>query len=249
MRTKIVCPSCSEKFYDTLLKCPYCGTTNYQAQKYEWDMQDANANAYATTKKYASIAVRMIVIAILLIVIVVFGVIEAKSYSIKRVYLQGKAERKYEEYAEFMDKYLQDENYIAFYGFVEENYIDGYDSSYEKYIPEIRVCTQYAYLYEYIMRYYTQIRQEAPTEDVSRSIGYVAEQLNYFYHVLNIEDYEYYEHVDIEKSQIVLEGIENKVNALLQTYCSLTMEDVESLRELSDARRMVLLEDRMSYEE
>ena len=112
----------------------------------------------------------------------------------------------------------------------------------------IRVCNQYTYLYEYIMGYHTKVQQGEDAEYIENQIQYMGEQLNYFYDTLDMENYSYYESVDVEQAQVFLERMEQTVKVLLQTYCGLTAEDVESLKELSEARRMVLLEERMSYE-
>lgn len=249
------CENCGGNLSLEDLACPHCGTINRQAQqhvrdmrRYQGEFQDTQKNVYAVTRRYAGITTRVVIIAVLLIITVVFAIFASESYSIKRHILQNRAERNFEKYSAKIEQYLEDEDYIALYAFAEANYIDAYDNEYEKYLPMIRVCNQYTYLYEYIMGYHTKVQQGDDAEYIENQIQYMGEQLNYFYDTLDMENYSYYESVDVEKTQMILARIEEQVKVLLRTYCGLTQEDVESLDGLSEARRMVLLEERMNYE-
>lgn len=234
--------------------CPYCGTINKHARqhirdmkRYQGEFQATRKNVYAVTRKYAGITVRAVVITVLVILTVILGFIASESYSIKRNLRQNRAERNFAEYSAQMEQYLADEDYLAFYAFTEANYIYGYDAPYEKYMPAVRVSNQYIYLYETIMGAYTELQRDyADQETLERHTQRVAEQLNYFYESLDMENYTYYEGADSQMNRDALAGMERNAMALLQTYCGLSREDVESLPELTDARRMVLLEERMS---
>jgi len=251
------CENCGGNLSLEDVACPYCGTVNKHAQQHVRDMkryhgefQSTRKNVYAVTRKYAGITVRAVVITILVILTVILGVVASESYSIKRNIRQKQAQRHFNEYTNQMEQYLAEEDYLAFHAFVEAHYIDGYDTSYEKYIPSIRAASQYFNLYETIMGAYTQLQWDyADQETFERQTAYVAEQLDYFYETLDMESYSYYEGVDSRLNRKALAGMEYNVKALLQTYCGLSPEEAEGLSELSDAKRMLLLEERMSYGE
>lgn len=250
------CENCGGNLSLEDLNCPYCGTINKHAQQHARDMkhyhgefQSTQKDVYATTKRYAGITVRAIIIAVLLILCIVLAVIGSQSYSIRRMILENRAERNFNEYSAKMDEYLENEDYMAFHAFVEANSIYGYDTDYEKYIPVMRASSQYTYLYECIMGTYTEIQKKSDIETIQSRVDYLSDQLNYFYEALDMEKYSYCEGGDSPENRTAFERMEQNVEALLQTYCGLTQEDAESLMELSEARRMVLLEERISYAE
>lgn len=76
----------------------------------------------------------------------------------------------------------------------------------------------------------------------------LAENLDYFYETLDMSRYEYYKNIDVEKSEKILNAMEEKVKLLLSTYCGLTEEETDSIRTMSKARRAVTLEEAISGE-
>lgn len=250
------CENCGGNLSLEDLNCPYCGTPNKHAQQHVRDMkryhgefQSTQKDVYATTKKYTGIMVRAVIIAVLLILCVVFAVVGSQSYSIRRMILERRAERNFTEYSAILDEYLELEDYMAFHAFIEANSIYGYDTDYEKYVPVIRATSQYTYLYEYIMGAYTEIQQGADAETIESRVGFLADQLNYFYETLDMEKYDYCDGADSPENRAAFEQMEKNVQALLRTYCGLTKEEAENLKTLSEARRMVLLEERIGYAE
>ncbi len=250
------CENCGGNLSLEDLNCPYCGTINKHAQqhirdmkRYHGEFQDTKKDVYATAKKYTGITVRALIIAALLVLSIVLAIIGSESYSIRRHILEKRAEHNYEQYSVIMDTYLENEEYIAFHAFVEANAIYGYDTPYEKYVPVMRVSNQYMYLYDYIMGMHTKIYQNKDKESIERQVGYLSEQLNDFYQALNMENYEYIKDGASLQNKAAIAQMEQNVNVLLQTYCGLTNEDVAGLKELSEAKRMVLLEERIGYAE
>lgn len=248
------CENCGGNLSLEDLNCPYCGTVNKHAQQHVRDMkryhgefQETKKDVYATATKYTGITVRAIMIAVLLILTVVLAIVGAESYSFRRILLEKRAEKNFAEYCAVMDQYLEKEDYMAFHAFVEANSIGGYDTDYEKYIPIMRASSQYTYLYDNILGVYTNTLKENEDSMASDRVKYLSEQLNYFYDSLDMENYEYIENYDSLQNRNALAQMEQNVKALLQTYCGLTKEDVDGLGEMSEARRMVLLEERIEY--
>ena len=249
------CEKCGGNLSLEDLKCPYCGEINKHAQQHIRDMerfqgefQDTKENVYATAKRFTAVSVRMIVIAALVVLAVALAILGSRSYSLRRWILEKRAERNVAEYSAVMDRYLEEENFMEFSFFTEANRIDGYDTPYETYIPVIRASHQYRYLYSEIMGTYTNWIQDADQETMERCVSYLSDQLNFFYESLDMEKYNYISGVDSEQNKQALAQMEEHVKALLQTYCNLTQEETEALRQLSEAKRTVLLEERIGYE-
>lgn len=247
------CENCGGNLTLEEYSCPHCGSVNKHAQKHVQDMyryqgefQNTQSKVYRVTRNYAGITVRATIITILLVIIVVFVVLGTQSYEIRSAINRSKANRNFEKYSAIMDEYIAEEKYLEFIAFWDSKVIDYYDTPYEKYYPILRATRQYEYLYESIMSAYTGMRSEYRYEDdVEYYTDNIANQLEYFYNALDQENYAYYEGADSEENLAAVAQMEANVKALLQAYCGLTPEDMESWETLSKAKRIVLLEERM----
>ena len=236
--------------------CPHCGTVNKHAQKhiedmkrYQGEFQNTRESVYAVTKNYAGITARAVIITVLLILIVIFAVITGSTYDIRRELARSKSYRNYDEYSARIEQYLEEENYMALSAFCYAIYMESYDSPYAKYAPIERACNQYAYLYESIMDAYGRKQEGTGPDEMAGYAENISDQLNYFYESLDPEHYSYIVGADSEENLAALDSIEKKVRLLLQTYCGLTEEEAAGLQSLSNAKRMVLLEEKMGNAE
>ncbi|MBO5337396.1 MAG: hypothetical protein J6A94_09750 [Lachnospiraceae bacterium] len=247
------CESCGGNLTLEETKCPYCGSLNKHAQKHVQDMyryqgefQNTQSKINKVTSNYTGFTVRAGIIAILLVIMIVFIVLGAQSYEINSAINRAKAKGNFKKYSAIMDEYIAEEDYLGFSAFWDSNDIDYYDSPYEKYYPIMRACQQYAYLYDSILSAYSGMQKEYRYEgEEERYIDNIAYHLDYFYDALDPQDYAYYEGADSEENMEAVAKIEENVKALLHTYCGLTEEDLEGWDNLSGAKRIVLIEERM----
>ncbi len=250
------CENCGGNLSLEELVCPHCGTINKHAQQHVHDMnrfkgdyEDTKSNVYKVTRNYAGITVRAAIIAGLVILTVVFGVIASESYSIHRAIKEGRAERNVKATCAILDGYLEEEDYLGFSTYVYVNCIDTYDSSFEKYAPIERAASQYSYAYQYLMQLHESLQKNDEYDTPERYLEMLCDQLNYFYDGLDLEEYSYYKGAVCEENRQILERMEETLQILLRTYCGLTEEEAASLKSLSTAKRMVLLEERCGYAE
>ena len=226
--------------------CPYCGKVNEQAQKhvramkgYQSAFEKTRQGVYESTNQYTAGTVRVVIIAVLFVAIIVLLILGGKAYDFRRMWIQGKTERNSDQYMAVMDGYLEEENFIAFGAFCNENYIYAYDSVYEKYAPVERATQNYTYVYNDIMR----VVSPPEYQEMEQILETLVESLDYFYSCLDMEQYEYYEGVDTPKNRDALAAMEEKVERMLQNYCGLTAEQTQEFSGLTKARRAVLLEE------
>lgn len=233
-------------------KCPHCGKINIHAQQHIKDMRDyqdafadTQSDVYRVARNHSGIAVRAVIISVLLLLIVTMIFCNAQMYSIKYDLRESEANRKAKQYKELLEEYLEEENYQAFGAFCNAYNISGYGDAYEEYRPIINVTREYAYLYRYIMELKTAQREymyDSSLESIGRT-------LDTFYEYMVDEKYNYGVAADNAETRKTLQVIEEKAEALLIVYCGLTEEEAASLKELSSAKRMVLIEERMQYGE
>lgn len=229
-------------------KCPYCGKINIHAQQHIKDMRDyqgafadTQSNVYRVARNHSGITVRAVLISVLLLLIVVVIFFHAQMYSIKYDLRESEANRKAKQYKELLEEYLEEENYQAFFYFCNAYNISGYGDAYEEYRPVINVVREYSYLYRYVMELKTAQREymyDSSLESIGRT-------LDSFYEYMDEESYYFGEAADNAKTREILQAIEEKAEDLLIVYCGLTEEEAASLKELSSAKRMVLIEERM----
>ena len=71
----------------------------------------------------------------------------------------------------------------------------------------------------------------------------LADDLDYFYDVVDIADYEYYDGADSEQNRAALAAMKQRVELLLITYCGLSGEEATAMETMSAARRAIILEE------
>ncbi len=233
--------------------CPHCGMVNEQARqhirdmrRYKGDYEHTKKDVYEAARRHTRTTVQVVTIAILFITAVFLVIVGSKAYSLRRSLEQGRAERNAQSYCAYMEECLAEGNFMEFQAFCQEHYISGYDDPYEKYLPAIRVAQNYGWLYISILdaAYPGEYAQEAEVYAQR-----VTEYLEYFYGSLEFERYEYYDTIDWEINDKALTEMEENVRLMLTTYLGLSREEAESLKELSSARRAVLIEEAMLDEE
>jgi len=65
-----------------------------------------------------------------------------------------------------------------------------------------------------------------------------------FYNAYDLSEYEHLENVDRPENLQALETMENNIRLILQTYLDFTEEETAAMRELSEAKRTVLFEEK-----
>ena len=240
------CEYCGGSISLEAKECPYCGAPNKHAkehaedmQRYHRDFETTRSGVQVAAHKYTGTTVRMIIIAIQVIVILILLVLGGKSYDFRRMWLQSKAERNSEQYMKEMDAYLENEDFIAFMTFCDENYIYTYDTVFEKYIPAERASRYYGYVYQNMM----DVQCPPEYHDMEWVLENLVENLDGFYTAIDMNEYTYYEAVDTEANRKALQAMEDKVELMLQSYCGLTIEEAKEFGTLTKARRAIMLEE------
>lgn len=235
------------------LHCPHCGRINKHAQQHIRDMQryhgefeETKKEIYSVGKRYSQITVRAIIIVVLLIVLAVMALVQSQSYSIVRRWENNKAKRYMEEYMKQIDTYIEEEDFLALSSFFEYHDIDyyGVNEEYEVYLPVMRTVGYYDDIYYSVMRF-----ASFPEEYSERQLTYLGDNLNEFYQLADRDYYsDSYREFNEGKCGKAVDTMKLYVEKLLHTYCNLTEEEAAGFEKLSNAKRMVLLEERMTNE-
>ena len=229
--------------------CPHCGRPNPHARqhiedmrRYEDEFERTKKYVYDKTKTYTQIVVRMIILAALVILSVGLFVLADNAYSLTRDWARSQSAKKYNEYSKILDGYLEEGNFRAFVSFCEAHNLEAYQSVYEaKYEKVIWVSRYYVYLMNYLSDYAFPKSYTA-----QQQAKWVADEMEYFYQYLDQDPIFYYEEVEEEPvAAHALDRMEKNVEQFLIVYCGFTGEEAQSMREMSSARRQLLLEEKL----
>lgn len=231
--------------------CPHCGRPNEEAEQHVRDMEhyknnfeDTRSDVYEVAEKNTEIMSHTVIITVLVILCVIVFVVATHSWSIRRELLQLDSKIRQGSYVEQMEQYLEDEDYIEFSAFCDRHYIGAYgsDDSYEDYRLLIDASGDYRYIYENLMK--------AVTTDSNRSdmlyIYYqsIAEYYGRLEQILQPVDNEYMEQQYQELPEDKKEDMEANVKILLQTYFGMTQEEAEDFDTMSNAQKIVFMEEK-----
>lgn len=229
--------------------CPHCGRPNPHAlqhiedmRHYKGEFERTKKYVYDKTKTYTQVVVRMIILAALVILSVGLFVLADNAYSLLRDWERNKSAKKFNEYSQILDDYLEEENFRAFVSFCEARNLEAYQSAYEaKYQKVIWVSRYYVYLMDYLSDYAFPKRHTT-----QQQAKWVADEMEYFYRYLDQAPISY--DVEVVEDPIVtqaLDKMEKNVRQFLIVYCGFTGEEAQSMREMSSARRQLLLEEKL----
>lgn len=242
------CKNCGGNLTLEDVVCPYCEAINEHAiehiremNRYKKDYEGTKQEVIDTTKNYAGITVRIIILAVLIVLMIVCGILGGKAFSIKRDITE--ATRSDDKCKKQIEEYLESRDYYALSVFLEAKSISTNSDDYENFRGVIYASSQYAYFYDYVMK----VVKPREGSNVQSYYEWIGEEINSFYRVL--DDTEFYCHVapDHEHYEYILE-MEEQMHALLITYCNLTQEQVENLRNMSKAEITLLIQEEAENE-
>ena len=230
--------------------CRHCGRENLQARKhvsqmkqYEGEFRETQEQVYRVSRRYGEITARIIIVVVLLVVLITLLILQANIHHWQRAFGQRKAEKLYPEYSARIEEYLAKEDYLSLASFVDANYISGFDSKYECYQPIFRAVNAYTNLYSNINQVYAEGKD---VED--KNLEYLGDTLDMFYSTLKLDSYTYVKNLDEEKCQAVFDAMEEYTRALLMTCFGLSREEAMELKDLSNSRRIIMIEEHIKNE-
>ena len=234
--------------------CPHCGRPNEEAEQHVKDMEhyksnfeDTKSDVYEVAEKNTEIMSHTVIITVLIILCVAVFIIASHSWSIHRGLMQFDAKIRQTRYIKQMEQYLEDEDYIGFSAFCDKHYIRSYGSNnnYDDYYLLIEASGDYRYIYEELMKAVTVSSHSSDMlSGFYESIAGYYERLEKILHPVDNEYMEQqYQELSEEKKEDILR-MEANVKMLLQTYFDMTPEETENFDTMSNAQRIVFMEEK-----
>ncbi len=111
--------------------CPHCGQINKHSQEHIREMghfrkrfESTQNRVYGVTHAYTQLTVRIALICILIVLIILAVMLGTNAYSVMRDIRERNSNRKFDEYSEVMDSYLEKGEFAEFHYFCESNQIE-----------------------------------------------------------------------------------------------------------------------------
>jgi len=226
--------------------CPYCGAKNDLAVQHQKDMEQFTGAFNETRKevekssgKMAGIAVRAVILAVLVIAAFVIGHYANDAWSIRYDIDKQAAVANASAHIEKIEAYLEDGDYIAFASYMEGTRAASTMSSgpFEKYHNLYYIARRYKSAVEWT----EHMVFPGKYGSVSNYAGYGVDNILSYYSGAYDSDLYLYQAEDEEVLQSYIEDMTSKLEGILVAYYGLTKEEAESLSELSENKRRVLL--------
>ncbi len=223
--------------------CPYCGAVNEHAaehirqmSEFKADYEGTKKQVYFTANKYAGVAVRAVIAAILSILIVVCILVGINAYEIEEAFARQNGLRHAQEYTGMLDVYISEKDYESIYVMERKYDLYHYNSPYEEYLTVFNMSSRYVRIYERIMNLYLQ---ENEYETPERRINELSRELVEFYEFPEAT-FRFYENDGL--NSMVYDDMLTEIEALLHTYCGLSQDEVEMLDIMTERQIGNLLE-------
>lgn len=221
--------------------CPHCGRLNEEAiqhaadmERYQDHFEETRKDVYGVAKRFGGITARAVIIAALMLAIFVVYLIDDNIWDIKRWFVTMNSNAHVEEYSSQMERYLEEENYMAFRYFCKNYDIDGFNDKYQDYQPLIQAADAYEVVFNGI--------NSLLTAEDERTAGSYISNIEWGYAWFERGKEGYYNDESIrEKSLSAMEQMEAKLKILLRAYLGFTAEEAEQFGELNQAERLYLL--------
>jgi len=227
-------------------RCSFCGKENTHAVKhrskmkqYAREFERTKQTVEHNAKKINKTAIRIAVLSLLLVVNLVFLLLNTEyEYDIRAAARSSRVEKNWKEHKETMDTLEANRDFFELSHYYKVKELE-YNERFLEYDAVARVCTQYYNAYIHLMDIVTV--EESPYFTNQEKFYYMMSNVNYMYKYVKEDAYDRYGGYEpVHKS--CMEDAVAQFEDLLRVYTTLSDEEIESLSELSDAKREVLIE-------
>ena len=226
--------------------CSFCGSANPFAVKHRKEMRQftkefnrTKSTVLRESKYQTKWAVKITLIAIMLAANLLVWFSIGNSYDIEHFLMERKVNAEYSIHKKALEKYEADRDYIAFNYYFSENNLY-YSDRFNEYRAVSDVCSQYSSIYRNLMGIAT--KEETEYYSYEKQVEYISDQLDYLYRASEKGDYDDAERYTPEHQACMDDAVE-QTELLIQAYLGVSDEDIEGFREMSKARRQIIMEE------
>ena len=229
--------------------CPHCGRLQENAvrhdeemKRYEAAFEDTRNEVLARSSQSArGIGVRLLVILVLLGgAIYLFA--HSSSWSVRSARREREANANVALFTERIEQYLEERDYEGLNSF-SDYYMLTYNDNYKKYYTILWACDRYANVCESLMAFVYLDPQKKAAGELDYRAKQLPEYISLYFEATNPEDYSWNTRIDKELTEEVIAAMDEDLAGLLTAHLGIPAEQARTMRELSEGRRTVLIEE------
>ena len=239
------CPGCGSNLTIDDANCSFCGQANPFAQKHRSEMEKFTTEFNRTksrvmkeSKKMNYWAAKITLIAIMVAINIVIMFLYTNSYSVERFFVKRSIEANYQIHKNKVEELERNREYIALYQYFTEYRLLVSDLMNE-YRQVETISSYYSTIYQYVLELKIKEPEEYSRED---NLRYISEYMDSVYRYYKPSEYSEEECYTQEHQAFMIDAVA-QLEDIIQTYCNLTDEEIESFETLSSARRQILMEE------
>lgn len=247
------CPNCGANLTIDDEVCSFCGVESPYAEKHREEMRHFTSDFNRTksqvlekTQSHSKFVAKVTLIAVMIVLNLIVWLLAADSYEVERFVINRRISANYQVHKEELNKLEEARNFTGFYVYYYENRLY-YSDLFEEYRAAYNVANNYEMVYNYMMELVTE-DSENSYYDPEQRIEMLAQQIEYLYKYSIPQEYSDMTQYS-EKHQEFMDAAVEQTEDLLQTYLNIPKEKLPEFRELSSARRQIMIEEGLGINE
>lgn len=232
--------------------CSFCGAANPFAAKHRREMRHftrefnrTKSDVLTKSRHHSKWAAKITLIAVMVALNMLVWFLIANSYEVEAFMIGRNIDANYLVHKARLDEYEADRDFIGLNTYYEQNQLY-YSDSLDEYEAVRNVCSNFSYLYEYVMELVTEEDFEYYTKE--QRLESIVELMDYIYEYSKPREYDNPDRYNAQHQEC-MNDIVALMEDLIQTYMNISDEDMEGFWELSKARRQILLEEGLGINE
>lgn len=247
------CPNCGANLTIDDEVCSFCGEENPYAEKHREEMRHftrdfkrTQSQVLETTRSHSKFVAKITLIAVMVVLNLVLWIMVDESYTVEKFVMNRRISADYLLHKAEMDKLEEERNFIGFYVYYNENRLN-YCDLFEEYQAAYNVSNNYEIVYNYMMELLTEESESSYYTDEKKA-EMLAQQLDFLYKYSKPREYSDMTQYS-KKHQEFMDAAVTQIEDLLHTYIRIPKEEMDKFRELSIARKQIMLEEGLGINE
>lgn len=247
------CPNCGANLTIDDEVCSFCGEESPYAEKHREEMRHFTRDFNRTksqvlekTQNHSRFVVKVMLIAVMIVLNLVVWITAADSYSVEKFVINRRIDKNFLVHRSELDKLEASEDFIGFYVYYYQNRLY-YSDLFEEYRAAYNVANNYEVFYNYLMELVTEDDEDS-YYSVEKRVEMLTQQLEYLYRYSKPGEYSDMTEYS-KKHQDFMDAAIEQTEDLLQTYLFIPAEEMEEFRELSAARKQIMIEEGLGINE
>lgn len=247
------CPYCGANLTIDDERCSFCGEENPFAEKHREEMKHFTTDFNRTksqvlekTQSHSKFVAKIMLIAVMIVVNLLVWLAAANSYEVERFIINRRISSNYLIHKAELDKLEEERDFIGFYIYNNENQLY-YSDLFDEYRAAYNVASNYEMLYQYMMGLVTEDNEDSYYSPEQR-IEMVTQQIEYMYRYSEPQEYSDMTQYS-QKHQAFMDDAVAQAEDLIQTYLNVPADKLSEFRELSSARKQIMIEEGLGIDE